>query len=254
MYEALTYGLLDELDKIAEAKYRTAIAAHEMGHARDYETSSVPRLRTALRALGPLAGTIGGLVLAHKGHRGLGALAAGAGFVPMLADEAIASFKGMKTLRERKKFTPEQLSGMRNQLLKAFGTYAATTAGVAGAVAAAGTKMPHEIPMLAGGLTALGLGAHMAATLEDTPKENMKSLDQMRKGMGVKAGIYERQVLPHEGLGGRWSELGAFYTQPLKSKIMRVLAEKELGDMIKNQKKLDKVIAEGGVVLPRAVK
>lgn len=194
MYEVIQTAFFDELDKISGAKIPTAIAAHEMGHAKDYEGSIAPGLRAGVRKLAPFAG-IGGALLTKTP---LGAAAAlGAGTLPMLADEASASYNAMKHLKKSGKFKKEELTSMRNQLLQAGGGYAAVAAGAVGAAAAAKARnLPLAGASLLGGISAaLGLGA-LAGRNKDRHASTLGELAKLRKGMGVRAKIYRTEGQP----------------------------------------------------------
>jgi hypothetical protein len=254
-----TLSFFDELEKIGKAKkgpeFRTSIAAHEMGHARDLETSRIPRLRTVARSLGPLAGVLAGSYAASKRRPGLAAGAAALGLSPMLADEAIASYTAVKELKKTKKFSPEEMKKMRGQLLRAGGTYLSSAAGTVGAMAALGAGRGDlaYASMAAGGLGALGVSTSMASGLEGSPKTSKKGLEKLRKQMGIQAKVYERKGGNAASGGGRWSEFGAFYLPKARSKFTKMMYENELGNMVGGSpKKLQKMISEGAVVLPRA--
>ena len=250
---------IDELEKISKKQEpwasRTAIAAHEMGHAQDYERTRIPGLRTAGRVIGPIAGFAGGVAVSRKVHPLAGAGVAALGMAPMLADEAIASFKAMKELRNSKKFSQDEIKKMRGQLMRAGGTYLSSAAGLSGAAAALGRGKPDlaELSLIAGSLGSLGLATSMAAGLEEAPKSDKAQLEALRKQMGIKGSLYRAKEIPGRGMGGRWSELGAFYMPKTKSKLWRMYQERNIGDLVEGEpKKLQKLLSEGGVVLPRA--
>lgn len=207
--------------------------------------------------LAPIAGMVGGAMAAIKNRPGLAALATGAGFLPILAEEAGASFRGMRALRESGKFSEEELRKARNTLYKAFGTYLSTVAGITGSIAGLGARsrvgriLGEAAPAL-GSLGALGLAAAAAASIEGSPKLTKEDAEKIRAGMGVKAKIYPSSAKEE---GGRWKELGAFYMPPTKNKIVQMLAERGVGKHVPSQKDMKKMFEEGGVVVhPTVVK
>ena len=93
--------------------------AHELAHAKvrqDY-----PRMGRALniaRRVGPAVC----MVTQINTPVVPGAIAATAGEVPKLGDEAYASFKGYQALKESGKYNPEELAVMKKNLIKAYGS------------------------------------------------------------------------------------------------------------------------------------
>lgn len=250
-------SFFDELAKIAEAKYRLSVGAHELGHAKDFEQSRAPGLRKALDIAVPLAG-LGGVAYGQvTGNPVAATLGAAATAIPTLVREGTASYHAMKAMRQTGKFTDEDLKKARGQLLRAGGTYLASAIGLIGSAAAASSNNPKvvgaaSVPMALGGLSALGLGASMVAGLEGSPKVSKEDLEALRAGMNVKAKIYDTK--PQPGLGGRWHELSAAYVPAIKNKLISAIAEADVGSRAKtkNIHELRQLLREGGVLLPRA--
>lgn len=120
---------------MAPLKHSPEFLAHELGHASFRDPARSGRLvRTLIKArgLGPLAGIIGGgAMLAQDPDSAAAKLApaaVAAGYAPMLADEAGASLKGVRTLKSMGKYTP----AMGKSLGRAFGTYALPAAAATG--------------------------------------------------------------------------------------------------------------------------
>jgi len=112
----------------APKKKSPEFMAHELEHAKlrkDY-----PRLGTAVNIARRLAPATG-FVVQSQLPPGAGLLAAAAGSVPTFADEAYASLRAYKALKESGKYTPEQLEKMRKNLIKGFGNYGVGTASTA---------------------------------------------------------------------------------------------------------------------------
>lgn len=109
--------------------------AHELGHAAQNKSKLWRHANITGRKYGPLAGMLAGGAMIGYGDEGSVATRAApfvtaAGFMPMLADEAAASIRGIRGLK-RMGVSGKQLNKARINMLKAFGTY--------GAMAAAGT-------------------------------------------------------------------------------------------------------------------
>lgn len=139
--------------------YDPAVTAHEAGHIRLHRKSP---LVTAARVGGVLTATLGpAAYLAHSFHKKkdpralpIAAMVAG-GFAPILADEAYASIKGYKSLKESKKYTPNELRIMRNKLLAAGGTYAAVPANLLAMLGTAAAVNKYNAGRAAKGLKEL---------------------------------------------------------------------------------------------------
>jgi hypothetical protein len=103
------------------------IAAHEMGHSL-FGSSGLGKFTKFMRNPGYLGAAAGTAVAAASDPDStaskLSPLIAAAGIAPYLGEEAAASLKGLKIMKETG-FSPAQLSTGRRQLGKAFGTYAA---------------------------------------------------------------------------------------------------------------------------------
>ena len=240
MHEACTYGFLDELDKIAARKgVSSAILAHELGHARDYEGSVSPTLRMTVRSLAPV---VGGLTAAFAAKTpGAAALASGAGILPLLADEASASFKAISALKKSKNMSEADVSRAKKQLLMAGGTYAALAAGAVGTAAAAkATASPVAfLPILSGAIGSAVLGNVLRKDLNKRGK-NLGDRDAqgLRKQMGVKAAIHKI----------KGPTTGAAFVPGLKGpmkSLNRLMLRRAVG-----KNKARKISQEGGVIIP----
>lgn len=247
-------SFFDELEKIA-FESRTSIAAHEMGHAKDFESTRHPGLRKALETGISVGGLLTGLYGMASKNPALATGAMTAGVLPMLSREAIASYNAMKALKETGKYTDKELGAMRGQLMRAGGTYLSAAGGlVGGAYMTAKGKPLSFLPTVLAPLVGTITAATMVGNLENTPKSSGDQLEELRHQMGVKAKTYESDPkLP--GAGGRWAELSAAYVSPTKNKIMAALAEREISRRLKKKdiKTLQEVIREGGLILPKAV-
>jgi hypothetical protein len=260
---AATYtGLFDELSKLAAKEYRAGLSAHELGHAQDYEHSAIPTLRTFGRAYGPVMGLAGNTMASALGHPLIGAGIGLVGEVPTLVDEALATYNGLKALKESGKLTDEQLRKARNQLLQAGGTYASGAVGniLAGTAAGmvfkgtggnrAAAMMAAVVPEVAGILGAHAIVERAIKETPGTPRIPKKSLDALKKLMKVKAEIYQRKLQKGERKGVR-SEWGAFMMPGSKHEFMREMVRDEVKQSLepRDKKKLEKILREGGVFL-----
>lgn len=245
-------AIFDELEKVAAKsppRYRAGIAAHELGHAKDLESSRVPALRLAGRVLGPVAGALGGGELVKRKHPVLGGLAAFAGNVPGLADEMLASYHGMKALKHSGKFEKKELRRMRNHLAQAGGTYlssAAATTGAALALGGKGATRAVGLGVLGGGLLGqAGLVGRISRRVGRQAAVPKAELEKLRASMGVKGQIYGKKAK------GPLGELSAYYAPKPTGKITRWMTKQQLKRDV-SKKDMKKILSEGGVVLPQA--
>jgi hypothetical protein len=100
---------------------------HELGHAKLHSSRAGQRLMQLSRPLRKY-GPIGGALMAGLGDDDSNVvkyapLATALSQAPLLVDEGLASYRGMKALKQLGKYSPELISQMRKSLLKAFGTY-----------------------------------------------------------------------------------------------------------------------------------
>lgn len=115
-----------------------AILAHELGHA-EIDDSFIGRMaqspvgRTAPVSVGNLLGA----VALGRGQHAAGTASVAAGFVPVLAQEALASIKGVRKLREAGA-SEEELADAKKRLLAAWGTYATLPVAMVGDVLSIG--------------------------------------------------------------------------------------------------------------------
>jgi hypothetical protein len=118
------------------------IFAHEAGHA----SLARNKLQEVLWGLSrnpwlPRAGILGGAALVANEDPNLALLAPApviAAAAPQLADEGLASVRGLRALGQLGEYSPEALKGARVRLLKALGSYAAPTVLAAAPLAAIG--------------------------------------------------------------------------------------------------------------------
>lgn len=111
------------------------IIAHELGHAAGHDPKRTPKILRALfrapRLVALAAPVVGGVMAAQDPDSvtaklaPVGALAMNA---PLLADEAAASLRGYKAVKNLGTYGPKTLKLMRNNMLRAFGTYGAAAA------------------------------------------------------------------------------------------------------------------------------
>jgi hypothetical protein len=130
-------------------KMNPEFAAHELGHASIRGGSKTGPVQRAigkalmLRNLISMGGGLGGAALAvgaddpDSGLATAGPILAGASQLPTLADEGVASLRGYRALKSSGKYTPEVLSKMRGNLMKAFGSYGLGAAALTAPAAAA---------------------------------------------------------------------------------------------------------------------
>jgi len=105
------------------------IGAHELGHAR-FGEKKLGRFVRKLRLPGGLAAGLAAPGMAAFGEEGgtaqkLSPLVGLAGAAPVLGEEAYASLKGYKGMKQTGKYAPAALKAGRRQLMKAWGTYGA---------------------------------------------------------------------------------------------------------------------------------
>jgi hypothetical protein len=258
--------------------FRAAVAAHEMGHATDFEGRRAPGLRRALER-GLWLGGKGSSLLAQARGRPLmaavGQLAAGA---PELYSEGTATFRGLKALKESGKYTPEEMKKMRNTLLWAGGTYLAprlVDAGFAAGGAALQKYRPditshisrqvEESPDAALGL-ALGyggakrlakilvgapFGAGFVSSSKKAPPMTPSEAEVLRKQMGVGAQIYEAEpeVIGENAAYMPGGQNYGMFKKPKEEMLGELLAAEE--DKGKQKARIKQILTEGGIILPK---
>ena len=144
-YETAVKGPAKRFTAFAPTTQAPEFLAHELGHVAVRRSPLMAKLLNVGRAGGPLAGAVGaGLLAANEDPDSTAVkaapLVAAAGMAPTLADEAAASYKGMKALRGLGKLGPQQLSQARGNLLRAFGTYGMAAGGMAAVPALLGAR------------------------------------------------------------------------------------------------------------------
>jgi len=110
------------------------VGLHELGHAANYK--KLPKLKKVLR-IGSAGLGLGALpfMMTSEDHRKYAPAVAAASFAPTLIDEAIASSKALKFMKQH--YKKPVVSSARKYLTKAFATYGLRAAGVTGATALA---------------------------------------------------------------------------------------------------------------------
>jgi len=120
---------------LAPMTHSPEFLSHELGHMslRDPKKSNfLLRGLMKARSIAPLAGLVGGAALATSDSDAALAAAPAVtalGYAPMLTDEALATRRGLKSIRGLGKYSPGTLRSMRGNLMKALGTYGALAAG-----------------------------------------------------------------------------------------------------------------------------
>lgn len=268
----------DELLKIAAKKdkdwkkwdqdkgriYDPAVTAHEAGHIRLHRKSP---LVTAARVGGALVAGLGPIsYLAYKVAKRevpkmlpVVAMTAG-GFAPILADEAYASIKGYKSLKESKKYSPSELKTMRNKLMAAGGTYAAvpgTVLAMAGTIAAINkvnarrfAKGKATIP---GDLAALGVnvGIPVAMTLGTALLSK-----KLREGKGPaiskeKAKEVARAIVPDVDVYATDTPIpqGSFAVPRVRMRSEKRNVQEMLKPLIRSKADRKRLSEKGGIVI-----
>ena len=128
---------------------------HEVGHLRNMPESRAGRALydVATHAGLPALTGIGGLAMAlnpdvESPTVPLAPAVAGAGQVPKLFDEGMASIRAYRALKGMSRYTPEQLAVMRGNLMKAWGTYGLGAAAAVAPIAAIAAWRRHKANQL----------------------------------------------------------------------------------------------------------
>lgn len=261
--------------------FRAAETAHEMGHATDFEGRRSPALRRALERGLWLGGKGSSLLAQARGRPAMAAIGELAAGAPELYSEGTASVRGLRALKESGKYTPEELSKMRNTLLWAGGTYLAprlVDAGFSAGVATAQKRHPvfmstlkEAIKQDPTGAIGLGvayggakriakvlvgapLGAGFVSSSRKGPPMTPAEAAALKKQMGVSGQIYEAkpEIMGENAAympGGQ--NYGLF--KPNKERMLNELLTTE-EDKGKQKKKVQQILTEGGVILPKTKK
>jgi hypothetical protein len=266
----------EELEKLGkeEAKKPSAVPlfsapvlAHELGHASRQEERKYPGLRRALETgiqLGGFGGMIAGIA---TGRPLLAASMAGIGKLPVLVEEAGATIRGLKALKESGKYTPEELVKARNVLLHAGATYLGGALGRAGgaalgaalvkgnlsksldpdaarAVVGGAIAAPWIAPMIGASLAGIGLIKH----IDKGPTLKSDRAEQLRKQMAV-AAILNRLKDKHK-------EEAGFYMPPDPDALHILTPRKSIESALQSithgesKAKIKKSLDIGGVFVP----
>jgi hypothetical protein len=236
-----------------------ALLAHELGHAQSAERTKYPKLRSALEAASVLGGAVGGAAYMLKGRPIPAAIASTMIMAPTLIEEARASIKGVRALKNTNSFSTKELKAMRGQLLSAYGTYAAVAGGLVGSTAAwakaiQGKKNSHWHALLspASLLTAeilkKGLVKRFRGQGNRTPIIRSADAKTLRGAMKVKAGIYNgKPNLPGTALYVRKNKFKSDnIRKAFASEIAKLLKD---GDKKQRESAARKMLREGGVIV-----
>lgn len=119
----------------------TDILAHELGHLKAFSKGPKALVKPRLFAygMGPTLSRLGSMFVPATGKfSGKRTMIAAAGYAPRLAEEAAATYYGLKALKKLKYISPSMYRKGRSNLLKAYGTYAIDAAGGSLSAGAAG--------------------------------------------------------------------------------------------------------------------
>jgi hypothetical protein len=233
----LTHAMVKVASKAAEETYAPDILAHELGHARLHGDS--PWLMPA-RTAAPLAGQVANL--ATGSALGL------AGHLVPLTDEAYASTKAMRTLKEWD-VPEEDRRAARKRLGLGFSSYAvgpAVDAGLTiGGIASGSTAMRVAAPFagrLAHAATAPSIvGAMDRIPIKGVSKARARALaKRTRPGTDVH---FAKKPLPDRG-----GFMSRPIVEPTEKELRRSKIRKELGAFI-GRKASGKLLRKGGVVV-----
>jgi hypothetical protein len=248
--------------------YGASFMAHELGHAQDFENRKVPKLRKSIERGIMLGGTVASIASQIQGRPGAAALTSFLADAPGLADEAIASYKGMKNLRKSGKFNDAELKKMRNHLLAAGSTYlgqAAVSAGMAAGTGAlvkqrgfdeALTLMPPGTSNLAKLLMGVATTSVVNRAGKKVPVIRPEVAESLRGQMSVKAPLYrggkalegnaayvhKADLYPDSGRMAKW------WHGVKADMINGMLHDQGKG---KDRKTALKILAGGGIVVPQ---
>jgi len=233
--------------------FQAAILAHELGHARDFETRRVPNLRKAVESGVEWGGRIGSVIGVMRGSPGVAAISRGISQIPALVDEATASYTALKELEKTKGFTTAEHKKMRRHLLSAGATYlgqAAVQTGMAAGAAAAVNYKADPLAALPLGLAAslgvgIGLGKLMQHVGKNSPVITPAQGDRLKKQMQVQAGIYRGK----QNLQGV-----AAYVTKYPGKLTRDMRLKVISSMLPGKQKntmnaAKRMLREGGIIV-----
>jgi len=179
--------LLEKAVKKSRRHYTpTDILAHELGHLKAFSKgpSGLVKPRLFLYGTGPAIGTAASFAVPATGKfSGKRALIQGAGYAPRLAEEAAATYYGLKAMKKLKYISPSMYRKARSNLFKAYGTYATDAAAKSLAVGATGTLKSMDAQLIGYGLA--GVAGPIAV-------QSSGLLGSLAKGVG-KGGISSRK-------------------------------------------------------------
>lgn len=217
-----------------EKRYAPDILAHELGHSSLHGDS---RLLMPMRSMAPLAGTVVN-VLSKKPY-GL------AGHLVPLADEAYASSKAMKTLKEWD-VSEEDRKSARKRLGLGLASYAVAPVIDAGmTIGAVATGSPGAIaaaPIVAR-LAEAGVSPRLIKSMDKIPIEGISKERAVELAKKSRPGVevhFSKRRLPARGM---------FVSKPLfREDVESSPRHDELGAFI-GRKASGRLLREGGIVL-----
>jgi hypothetical protein len=246
MYESF-YEELEKLGKEGKKPepkplFSAPVTAHEFGHASRHDERKYPGLRHAIETgvrLGGFGGMVGSIL---AGRPLLAASMAGVGQLPTLVEEAGATMRGLKALKESEKYDEEELKRARNVLLHAGATYLGAALGRVGTAALAGhlVKASPSSEKLEAGIVGTimgpaGLGPQLGAALagiglhqhiDSSPTITARDAEQLKKQIGSVA-VFNRLKDKHKKDAG-------FYLPPDPDRLGLLLSKENLEKMIRD--------------------
>lgn len=220
-----------------EKRYAPDILAHELGHSKLHGKSG---LLMPVRSLAPMAGSISNIVTGTP--YGL------AGHLVPLADEAYASTKAMKTLKDWGIEESERKAAKKRFGL-GFASYAlgpTVDAGVTIGGLAAGSQDVASLGPMAGRLAEYALSSRIARQIDKVP---VKGISKKRaKELSYKENPdvdvhFSRRPIPHRGM-----YVGKPILRPSEERIKGNPMYETLGAFI-GSKASGKLLRKGGVVV-----
>lgn len=233
----LTRAMVKAAEKAAEETYAPDILAHELGHSQLHGDS---RLLMPLRRVAPVAGQMANIATGTPW--GL------AGHLVPLADEAHASVRAMKTLKDWD-IPEEDRKAARKRLGLGFSTYAvgpAVDAGMTiGGIAAGNTALRVAGPFvghLAHAATSPALGRAMdKIPIKGVTKSRAKSLAKKTR---PETDVY----FADKPIPSRGGFVGRPIMEPTDEELERDSLRKELGAFI-GRRASGKLLRKGGVIV-----
>lgn len=247
-------GKLQPRDPITDPGYRAHHAAHELGHAKDYENyDSFTRkvVRWGAPFLGALT-ALGGEELHKPALTALGAMTMAA---PKLLDEYAASRNAMAALREKGQLSEEQLRKERKTLMLAGGTYLLPAAIISGLSALhshftsidPNLKIPHLSRMAMGYVAGELVGNAFRKRSKEGKVLTPAETEGLRQLMNVSAKIYPSSDEIAWGDNAAYQPKG---TGIFPNRRQRNI-EKLLAPSSNTKNDVREIMRQGGVILPQ---